>query len=655
MELIATILVLGFAIALLAGAGRFLWRARQEQPATASAGAAPMPVGKGLAAGLGWREITAAVAAVALVSPLLGGAMIPLPVLLGGGLAVGGVGILLLLGRWSRLAWPLAAALLTYGAFGLARLSDAADAPALGLFLGALVMLGLSLAWEPGAQSISELWRTARGRESWGLGLLLLLGSGGLICGLVLATDGGWAALATLFLIWTAVIGAAHWRPGLAAAPLALAACAAAMIALWASPANIAESRLVFTALGLGLMAGAGGALLAMRPRGAAFGAALAGFGPLAILLAAASAGSPGLSDLRWGLAALALCALNLVGSIVSPVGRRRLDRELFLYAATAALITALLWLGGLSLAAPATLAALLAASGGLRLHSPALRHAAALLAAAAGLAAIARLGARGAWAAELGAVLDALLAVLALWYATRLLGAARSTALERVGEAAMIVVLLCGQLHLASAGLQFAPDPAQQALLQMGLQGLVFAGSTLLLASLPDQALSAATRKWAELGLLAAAALYLGMAGVSVLNPWWGMQPAAAPGWPLLNTLMAGYLLPGLVFALYARLKQRQQAHAPAGVAAGLGAGLLGLWGVLEARRFLTGPILSGELQTAGMLQIMGSIAALALAMGLLWVLFAQSRPLDAVRRVRPPSHSDRRPALDPNLAPPT
>jgi uncharacterized membrane protein len=89
----------------------------------------------------------------------------------------------------------------------------------------------------------------------------------------------------------------------------------------------------------------------------------------------------------------------------------------------------------------------------------------------------------------------------------------------------------------------------------------------------------------WAEILAFGAATVHAMLFALVLMSPWWGVQPAPAPGPIFLNPLTAAYLLPALLFGLYAVLRARLGTSVRAHVA-GAAALLCGLaWLLLETR----------------------------------------------------------------------
>jgi uncharacterized membrane protein len=139
------------------------------------------------------------------------------------------------------------------------------------------------------------------------------------------------------------------------------------------------------------------------------------------------------------------------------------------------------------------------------------------------------------------------------------------------------------------------------------------------------------------------AAALFAG-AGVAtcvigaacLFNPWWGIKPSPASGWPLLNLLLLGYAAPAVAgaahFLFWRAHKRPAFAHAALVFTALMG----GLWLALEWRRWFAGAALDigqlGAAEAAGLAAIVGATIG---AVVLLWA------PRGAGRQLGPPQQA--------------
>ncbi|MBY0448805.1 MAG: DUF2339 domain-containing protein, partial [Hyphomonadaceae bacterium] len=161
--------------------------------------------------------------------------------------------------------------------------------------------------------------------------------------------------------------------------------------------------------------------------------------------------------------------------------------------------------------------------------------------------------------------------------------------------EMAGVVLSVTALLALANAAVLLLAPRAEAGLYRTGAHCLVLIAAAVSLAHSPRGWLSPETRRFAENVILAGAGVYVLLATLSVLNPWWGMSPQPVRGPWVFNSLIAGYLGPALAFGLYARLLPRARPPLKRRWTEGMAALLALLWGVLETRRLVAGPDLAG------------------------------------------------------------
>jgi uncharacterized membrane protein len=106
-------------------------------------------------------------------------------------------------------------------------------------------------------------------------------------------------------------------------------------------------------------------------------------------------------------------------------------------------------------------------------------------------------------------------------------------------------------------------------------------------------------------------AACLIGAAGL--LNPWWGLHPGPATGWPLFNLLLCGFAAPAAAGFAHWQFWRARNAPALARLSLLFAAGMSGLWVVLEVRRSFVGAALDlgalGWPQTAAYALIAGLV----------------------------------------------
>jgi hypothetical protein len=579
------------------------------------------PVGKGLHAGLGVAAVLAAALLLGNLAPLflkhgLGpGSALALQ------LAAAGASVLALLHLGAlRPLWLVFALLGVHGLdFALSRALTAPGG------VGALGAYVLGVAALAGAAN----WRgTHMGRAAALLGPSLFGFVVAGACALAGVFAGGHApaALASLLALaaGAAVLGLLQPRLAIAAPLLALAAAAA--IWLWPLPeAVVFDPQAARVAAGLAMITSLTGLGLIVTRRAAGVGAVLAGFGPLAALLAVSPLGTASLAHPWWGLAAL-VAAVQSGLAFLSASPAELLARRILAAGAAAGLVVSVALLGGLAWAVPAAAGALLLAGLGRRPGGAPLRAAAALPALAATGAGLGGLAGASAGPAVLPLAADAAAAFLLLMLAARALPRDGAKLARTLLEFAGVVLSLTALLALANAAVgQLAAGAGETGLYRTGAHCLALIAAAVTLAHAPQAWLSPQTRRWAQNAILAGAGVYVLLATLSVVNPWWGMSPQPVPGAVVFNPLLAGYLAPALAFGLYARVLPRAKPRLQRRWTQGMAALLALLWGVLEARRLGAGPDLAAgvpswspeALLLAGLILLAAGVAAALLLLG--------------------------------------
>lgn len=402
---------------------------------------------------------------------------------------------------------------------------------------------------------------------------------------LVTALNAGAAAgnaIIALAALSAAALGAAAFRPGYAAAGAAVFALSLAALVFWPTDAPLLP--IGFAAAAFALIACLAGALAFAR--GHAFGPVLIALGPLAALAAAQSRAMPLLPPLSWAAIAAAF-ALPFALAFLRWRTLRAPAAQMFAAGATLAAAAAL----GFATPAPwppATLALCLAALAFLGRAEPGLRVATALLALMlAPLVALSSFGAAplpARIAIDLAAVAAA---YLAAWRFALEHPVARSSQTLYVAALAVAALALSMETRRAFAG--EAPTLAE-----IGAHGAVWLGVALMLmrefGARPPPLIWASEAAAFALG---AAALLIG--GLVWVNPWWGLAPAAAPGWQIANALAFAFLGPALLLGFYAWRRERSRQPARAGAALVIALVLLFTHLTLELRRTFHGPAMAG------------------------------------------------------------
>jgi uncharacterized membrane protein len=520
-------------------------------------------------------------------------------------------------------AWIGAAIALGWGvaAFGLDRPELAA---ASAVFFTALAACGIAYAWRGGAPSPSYPIFWSNG-ASWPepkiVGHALFVLAGACVGGVLLTKDAPTpVANASLATFCAIAAGAAMLRPGLWLAPFFAALVGAGVLALWPAGADglVNAPSLVTLAAMLGFVFSFGGGLMLLRARDSNPGATLAALAPIGVFSAlhwriGAAFGAPPL----WAAAALIIAGLNAVcylqlakarqGAATPFAAGAALGVALAAYAITPAPYAPL----ALALAIP--LCALIDRWR----KEPGLRYAAIALCALLFIRVIGPqlfvVTATGAQVLALHLLPSAIAAFAAAWLFERGAAGPRSRAAQYPFALGLVLIACLATLalrHEFTAGDIGAPYAS---LIEMGANTMIW----LALAGLI--ALRFGPRPRASIFALeflafAGAATHELVAGLLMINPWWGLVPADAPGARGLNAIEFGYAAPALLFLGYAYLRARQRLAARAMAAAGVGVALLFAALMLELRRLFHGaamasaPVSSSEAWTY-------SIAALGFA----------------------------------------
>lgn len=465
-----------------------------------------------------------------------------------------------------------------------------------GLYLAGLTALGLFYAWPSAiALPFPRFWAT-HWREP------MLLGHGiavvaSLALAALLTTHPAPASFAGAALLAYAALGvfAGALRPGLwLALPLAALTCAVCL-AFWPSADSgvVDAPSLAMISTALALVFSLGGWVAMAQTKDARAGAALAALGPMLIFAAAflRLGGFGGV--LVWATVALVVAALNALCLVQM---RRARSSAAPAFAAGAALAAT----AALAVITPAPYQPLaLAASLPLialidRWRSdPGLRFAAGLVGGLlfAGLF-LPQLFAASASPPSLLLTLFLPSAGAAL-VASLVFGRAKPqqglAAAQSAFALAILVAACCASLAARRAYTAGIIDAPYQSLSEAALHTMIWLGLAAVLAwrfgSRPPLGLLAL-----ELfGFIGATTHAIIVAGL-LMNPWWGYDPAPAPGWPFFNVIEAAFAAPALLLAVYAWLRQRQQLETRAAIAFVASLALLFVALILEVRRLYHG-----------------------------------------------------------------
>lgn len=513
---------------------------------------------------------------------------------------------------------------------------------AAGAFGVALAALGVSFAWDRLAEPLTPA-AIARldlpwSAQAW-IGVVAVLGAIALLLAFAVRGEGaGGPAVAALVIVTAVLAAAAAFREGLSPAPLAAAAAALTALALWPPILISADARAFAGCAGaLGFASSVGGWLMMARNLAPAPGAMLAALVPAATLLIAyLRLGGVIDTPFGWGGLALVLAAFNgfaLDAISKAAGGASRAPGAAAAFAAAAAVCAVMAGAFAFdNVRMAAGIALLLAPLAWLdkRLDIPALRLAGAAFAAAtlALLSPIALMRADIDPRPFVNLIAPTfLIAIVSLWAGARLfaLGPAgydgRVTVFVRIALVALVLAFGFAEIrHLANGG-----DMAARyvSLFEMG------GHTTFLLAVACGIAwrFGAQDRPllhWTEIFVFVLATAHMAIAGLGILAPWWGAEPAPAPGRPVFNALLAAYALPAALFALYAWLRARLGPSLRAHVAGGAALVSALVWLLLEVRRafhpdaMAVGPIGPAEQGAFSLALVAASAAIVPLALRL-------------------------------------
>jgi uncharacterized membrane protein len=127
----------------------------------------------------------------------------------------------------------------------------------------------------------------------------------------------------------------------------------------------------------------------------------------------------------------------------------------------------------------------------------------------------------------------------------------------------------------------------------------------------------------FAETALVIVATTWVLLCCAYALNPWWGERPAPIPGWPIFNPLLMAFGAPAALLAIYAVVKRRA-GFAQRAALAGAAATLLVFFNVtLEVRRLFHGPDMAsgpiGDVEAWAYTAVWVAFAGALLALGLM------------------------------------
>jgi len=506
----------------------------------------------------------------------------------------------------------------------------------------ALSALGISLAWdglaEPLTPSALTRFELPWSAQAW-VGVGAGIGAVALLLAFAIRAEGaGEPAAMALTVVAGLFALAAAFREGSALTPLIAAAASLTALALWPPILIAADARAFAGAAGaLGLASSIGGWLMMARNRVPAPGAVLAALVPMATLLIAyLRLGEVIVAPYGWGGIALVLAAFNGVALDAVSKAAGGASRAPGATAAFAAAAAACAVMAGAfafdNVRMAAGIALLLAPLAWLdrRLDIPALRFAGAGFAAAtlALLSPIALMRAEIDPRPFVNLIAPTfLIAIVSLWAGARLFAQGpagyegRVTIFIRIALVALVLAFGFAEIrHLANDG-----DMASRYLSLFEMGGhtaflLVVACAIAWRFGTQDRPLL----HWTEMFAFVVATAHMAIAGLGILAPWWGTEPAPAPGQTVFNALLAAYALPAALFALYAWLRARIGPSLRAHVAGGAALVCALVWLLLEVRRtfhpdaMAIGPISPAEHGAFSLALVAASLPVVLLAMRL-------------------------------------
>lgn len=496
-------------------------------------------------------------------------------------------------------AWGSFALALFWALNALVVGGDPANFAVEGFYIAGLAMLGYLHAWDERGDVLpfpafwNGRWNERLALSAIGAGLT------GFAAADLISTHPTSTSNAALGLVALSVfaVGAAAARPHLWFAPLVAALATSLTIAFWPA-ANTAPDApgILMLAAGLSLIFSIGG-WAAMLNRDARPGAILAALAPLALFAAAQTRIGGFGPALLWAGAAAGLALIETAVFLQLRAAKSNAAHAF----ACGAVIALTLAASALFPAAyaPLVLAASLplAALGDQWRPEAGLRHAAILLS----LALLVRLlvpeiqiaTATGPVPLMATFAPAAALAIAASLVFMRAPGARAEMAAQTLWAIGALIVALLVTLtarHLFTSGAIGAPYAS---LLEAAINTLTWLGLAALLA----YHYGPRPRFFPyvlELAALVGAAVHALIVCGVLINPWWGLAPASAPGLAGLNVVALAYAAPGLGFLGYAALRARQKLEVRAQAATLIGLVLLLLAVTLEIRRLFHGALMA-------------------------------------------------------------
>ncbi len=556
---------------------------------------------------------TQAMAALAIVGAHLS------PILTGGGgpagapfylyifaISAGGLAVAQFM-RWKPISWLTLAGGLVWPLIFILVGEVGPPAP-MAVYLPVFVAMAAFVVWDSAADPL-DINAFKRHGPPIPLMVFAIALFGGLAAAFLLTLDQGFSPIAAF--MWTGfsllALAVARFREAFSLTPAFVAAAIAASVAFADATTNYDVVRV---GAGFAALFAVGGYLVMRMTRESGPAAIASAFGPSAILcgLFYAVGGfdqAPG-----WGFAAMLIAFFNI--SVLVELYRRKngfdgapgVAAAFGLGASLATALAVAMSLDGLAMSFGFAIQAPVIAWLWRRFRLPALRFAASALAA---LGALRLLFLPDVLDEAVGATpivnllpLVYLIPAAGFWLAARWFeggGLSRRGAVVQGMEAAAIslfaVFVSLEIRHLFNSG-DIGAD--YDNLVEISLQTIswVMIGAFLRWRFGADLTL---IRSYAEKGLLIAAAAQTALAPLTFLNPWWGDDPVAVPGAPIINLLALYYLAPAAAFAVAAYVARRTGGLLQSRIA-GLFAVLLAyVWCILSVRHQFHAPALSSGL----------------------------------------------------------
>ncbi|MET0182265.1 MAG: DUF2339 domain-containing protein [Caulobacterales bacterium] len=519
-------------------------------------------------------------------------------------------------------AWLAFTGALAWGAVSALTPLPPFETAGAGAFFAGLAALGFGYGWSdartPAPQTIADM----RHREP--LTVALLVSASTTLLALINFYISGASAMAAAFGVGTLAAFASIasiYRRGFAPVALFAAIVAAIALAIWPEAGLVPAALLGAAAVLALIFAFAGGAMLPTQP---ITGAMLMGAAPVALIVGAQARVSAFAEPWIWACGAGAFLLLDLLAftQLRKPQPR---GAAIFLMSAVLAATAA----AGFLIPAPwppiaVALIIPLIAWLDARFNNLGLRAAAMALSTYL-LVHVTVMGFSDVNTATRGVTFA--ISALSIYAAARLFNARSARAVTT--DVLFACAFICAALAFSVETRRwFAAAADDVRLLELGAHTLIW----LALATVLSMRFGPKPRLVIyaiEAACFGAAAIYALAAGALVLNPWWGVAAAPAPGWPGFNILLLAYLAPAFAFAFYGRLQEQRGMTMRAAIALGVGLMLALLHVTLELRRNFHGAAMAdggvsiseGWAYSIGWLGFAGALVLLAMERNAGWL----------------------------------